>query len=84
MSGRPLGRGQRGRTNVENKRQRAYTGVASGFKPFRDRAVLTLTVDCPSCPAKVGEGCRTATGKATTHQTRRRMALRKEREENQP
>ena len=57
-----------------------YTATPSGYKPPRDRRVNAKTVACPSCKAEVDAGCVTQAGKPTgNHPTRRRMALRAER-----
>jgi hypothetical protein len=51
-------------------------------RPFRDRSVSVKdSVPCPTCDAEIGEHCVTSKGTETgNHPTRRRMALRKERE----
>lgn len=57
--------------------------VPQGYRPPRDRPVKTVSVvACPTCSSPIGQKCVNARGEPTNpHDSRRRMALRKQREE---
>jgi hypothetical protein len=59
-----------------------FGAVPKNYKPPRDRPVIHNTVICPIHGTPVGEHCMSSTGTRMHCAPRRRMALRKEREES--